>query len=233
MGGCTSFPEELNPCIATRANEKLALAVNLTRTSQLADPGGLAAPNGLGATSSKHLKEPVGSQATAECAGWVLEQIQYQLGLLQFPVSTMTVVLAPVSGLVSSSVIPTDFSSVPFYTSVYFLFTPAQTVPSVPTQSTDNYDYFLKIKELNPAKSQTSTDVIMENITTQEAENNRQSVDHNTLPNHTIAKSQYNSLLVMKATQSAPKNLTTMEMRPYANNLVPSCHKKLGRLENL
>ncbi|KAJ9053508.1 hypothetical protein DSO57_1023546 [Entomophthora muscae] len=78
------------------------------------------------------------------------------------------------------------------------------------------------MQELNPAKPQTPTYVMIENISTQEAENNHQSVDHNTLPNHAIAAPQCNSLLVMKATHSAPSNLTTMKMRPDVTDLVPS-----------
>ncbi|KAJ9071338.1 hypothetical protein DSO57_1037934 [Entomophthora muscae] len=78
------------------------------------------------------------------------------------------------------------------------------------------------MQELNPAKPQTPTYVIIENISTQKAENNHQSVDHNTLPNHAIASPQCNSLLLMKATHSAPSNLTTMKIRPDATDLVPS-----------
>ncbi|KAJ9064604.1 hypothetical protein DSO57_1028847 [Entomophthora muscae] len=66
------------------------------------------------------------------------------------------------------------------------------------------------------------SDLYQKKTTTQEAENNHQSVDNNTLPNHTIAAPQCSSLLVMEATQSAPSNLPTMKMRPDATGLIPS-----------
>ncbi|KAJ9062709.1 hypothetical protein DSO57_1007880 [Entomophthora muscae] len=78
------------------------------------------------------------------------------------------------------------------------------------------------MQEPNSAKPETPTDVMVENIITQETEINHQSVDHNTLPSHTITAPQYNSLLVIEATQSAPSNLTIMKMRPDATDLVSS-----------
>ncbi|KAJ9055856.1 hypothetical protein DSO57_1038966 [Entomophthora muscae] len=132
----------------------------------------------------------------------------------------MSVSPAPVSGLVSSSLVPTASASVAAFVSV--LSTPAHTVPSSLNQSTNNSEHCLEMKELNPSKHQTLTDVMIENITTQEAENNHQSVDHNTLPNYAIAAPQCNSLLVMEVNQSAPSDLPIMRMRPDATDLVSS-----------
>ncbi|KAJ9090048.1 hypothetical protein DSO57_1006441 [Entomophthora muscae] len=121
--------------LPSHQGKQLALAVHLTRASHLDGPDGLAAPKFLGATSSKHTKGLAGTQATAEYVGWVLEQIQYQLGSHQSPFSTMTAVSASVSGLVSSSVVPAAYVSVPS--------SPANTVLSVPIQSNDNSEHCL------------------------------------------------------------------------------------------
>ncbi|KAJ9088095.1 hypothetical protein DSO57_1026412 [Entomophthora muscae] len=125
-----------------------------------------SSPNCLGATGSKCKRETARSQATAECIDRVLEQIQYQLGFLQSPASTLNTVLVSVSGLVSSSVVPVASVSVPVAFSV--------SVPSVsaPNQGTDNPEHCLEMQETNPAKPQTSTNVMIENITTHETENN-------------------------------------------------------------
>ncbi|KAJ9055765.1 hypothetical protein DSO57_1000623 [Entomophthora muscae] len=53
-----------------------------TRASLLTGPGGLTAPNGSGATSSNATNEPGGSHLVVSNIYWVIQKIQYQLGLL-------------------------------------------------------------------------------------------------------------------------------------------------------
>ncbi|KAJ9055559.1 hypothetical protein DSO57_1002850 [Entomophthora muscae] len=55
---------------------------NTTRASLLTGPGGLAAPNSSRATSSNATNELGGSQHEINDFCWVIQQIQYQLGLL-------------------------------------------------------------------------------------------------------------------------------------------------------
>ncbi|KAJ9065770.1 hypothetical protein DSO57_1016167 [Entomophthora muscae] len=54
----------------------------MTRASLQTDPGGLAAPNSSRATSSNATYELGGSHQLANEFYWVIQQIQYQLGLL-------------------------------------------------------------------------------------------------------------------------------------------------------
>ncbi|KAJ9074116.1 hypothetical protein DSO57_1009443 [Entomophthora muscae] len=56
--------------------------VQITRASSRTGPGGLAAPNGSGATSSNAKNELGGSQPLINDICWVIHQIQYQLDLL-------------------------------------------------------------------------------------------------------------------------------------------------------
>ncbi|KAJ9077149.1 hypothetical protein DSO57_1019461 [Entomophthora muscae] len=54
----------------------------MTRASLQTGPGGLAAPNGSRATSSNAKNELGGSHQLVNDFCWVIQQIQYQLGLL-------------------------------------------------------------------------------------------------------------------------------------------------------
>ncbi|KAJ9050523.1 hypothetical protein DSO57_1013760 [Entomophthora muscae] len=78
QGGCKpSLKREIsfNWLSLTKADET-------TRASSQTGPGGLAAPNGSRATSSYTINDLGGSQPTMNDFCWVVQQIQYQLGLL-------------------------------------------------------------------------------------------------------------------------------------------------------
>ncbi|KAJ9086723.1 hypothetical protein DSO57_1000981 [Entomophthora muscae] len=85
-----------------------------------------------------------------------------------------------------------------------------------------NPENCLGMQEPNSGKHQTPTDLMVKNITTQKTEIAHQSVYPNTLPNHAITAPQYISLLLMEATQSALRNLSTMKMRPDVTDPVTS-----------
>ncbi|KAJ9067547.1 hypothetical protein DSO57_1038111 [Entomophthora muscae] len=125
--------------------------------------------------------------------------------LLQSPASTASTVPASVSGLVSSSAVPAASFS----------------VLSAPTQNKANSEDLLNMQKHNTTKTKPPTDVMIENITTKEIENNHHSADHNNFPNHATATPQCNSLRVIKATQLTSSNPTIMKMRPDATIIVP------------
>ncbi|KAJ9075017.1 hypothetical protein DSO57_1000303 [Entomophthora muscae] len=87
-----------------------------TRASLLTSPGKLTAPNGSEATSSNATNEPGGSQSVVSNIFWVIQQIQYQLGLL--------------------NTLP--FGSSALKTSIPNLHSPSSSNPSAHTQSNSN-----------------------------------------------------------------------------------------------